>query len=194
MSCRGRAQSATGITEAQQAGLVRGRAKGTNNRIGYKHREESKRITSRKNKAFWAANPDKALARAAGNRGAGAYNWKGGVSRLNTSIRQMNEYINWSKAVRARDGRCLKCGSTELLEAHHTREFAHVLRDCGVKNREDARRHAVILFDLNIGKTLCRPCHSAEHGKTPSANRRTDLQSDAAALAGVACEESQSGA
>lgn len=192
MTCRGKAQSLAGVTEAQQAGLARGRVKGTNHRVGYKHRESSKQKTSRANREFWKANPDKALARA--KRGADAYQWKGGVSRLNTSIRQMHEYVKWSKAVRARDSQCIKCGSTEQLEAHHTREFAHVLRDCKVKNRDDARRHALIIFDVNIGQTLCRPCHYAEHGRKPRTNRRANVQENAAAFASLVCEGCEPGA
>lgn len=185
MSCRGKAQSVAGVTEAQRAGLALGSRKGFNGRTGYKHREESKRKVSAANRAYWSANPDKAKARGLKTRGPLAYNWKGGITRLNTDIRSMREYVNWSKGVRNRDGRCLRCGSTEKLEAHHTREFAHVLRDCGVKNRDDARRNAVILFDLNIGETLCRSCHYAEHGRKPRANRRDHVSTDAGALASV---------
>ena len=171
MSCRGKAQSVAGVTEAQRAGLAigRGKGKGANRRAGYKHREESKQITSKKNRAFWAANPDKAKERGAKNRAENAYNWKGGVSRLNTSIRLMHEYRVWARTVRERDGCCVKCGSTKRLEAHHTRPLAKMLEHCGVRNREDARRHAVIIFDPNIGQTLCVPCHDKEHGRKPRA-------------------------
>jgi hypothetical protein len=39
-----------------------------------------------------------------------------------------------------------------------------------VKNRDDARHAAVIIFDVNIGETLCRSCHYSEHGRKPRAN------------------------
>lgn len=167
MSCRGKAQSFVGVTDAQSVGLNagRGKGKGANRRTGYKHREESKRKTSAANRKFWAANPDKAVARGAKNRAEKAYNWKGGIAKLAVSIRAMHEMRKWQESVKARDGRCVRCGSTSNLEAHHVRSFADLLRDCAIKSRDDARRHAVILFDLSIGETLCIPCHYAEHGR-----------------------------
>ena len=183
MSCRGKAQSVIGVTEAQKAGLALGSRKGFNGRIDYRHRDESKLKTSRKNKAFWAANPDKAKERGAKNRDEHHYKWKGGVARLNTSIRQMHEYRVWARTVCERDGCCVRCGSDERLEAHHTRSFAKMLEDCGVKNRADARRNAVTIFDPNIGKTLCVPCHDAEHGGKPRADRRTNIRKDATEVA-----------
>ncbi len=165
MACRAKAQSVVGVTPAQERGLKLGRPKGTNHRTGYKHREESKRQVSAANKAFWAAHPAEALARGLKNRGEGAYNWKGGVSRLNTSIRQMNENRKWIDAVRARDGACARCGVTDDLESHHVVELADLVGQLGIKNRDDARRHAAQLWDLDNGLTLCRPCHWAHHGR-----------------------------
>lgn len=167
MGCRGKAQSVVGVTEAQRAGLNagRGKGKGANRRTGYQHREESKQKVSDANRAYWAANPDKAKERGAKNRDENAYNWKGGITKLSVSIRAMQEMRKWQESVKARDGRCVRCGSTSNLEAHHVRSFADLLRDLAIKSRDDARRHAVILFDLSIGETLCILCHYAEHGR-----------------------------
>lgn len=165
MSCRGKAQSVVGVTDAQKAGLALGTRKGFNGRTGYKHREESKRKVSAANRKFWAANPDKAKERGAKNRAEKAYNWKGGIAKLAVSIRAMHEMRKWQESIKTRDGHCVRCGSTSNLEAHHIRSFADLLRDCAIKSRDDARRHAVILFDLSIGETLCIPCHYAEHGR-----------------------------
>lgn len=170
-SCRGKAQSVAGVTEAQRAGLALGSKKGTNYRRGYHHREESKQKVSAANRAYWAAHPKEAKARGAKNRGENAYNWKGGVTYLNKSIRQMPEYRKWSKGVRERDKCCVRCTSTEYLEAHHTRNFASLLVACGIKNRDDARANGHILFDINMGEALCRSCHYAEHGRKPRAKR-----------------------
>lgn len=161
MGCRANAQSVVGVTDAQRAGLSHGRIKGTNHRSGYTHREESKRKTAEANSRFWAKNPEAAIARA--RRGDAAYNWKGGVSRLNASIRQMHENRKWMDAVKARDGRCLRCQSTTDLEAHHKVELATLVERLGVKNRDDARKHAADLFDLSNGETLCRRCHYSLH-------------------------------
>ena len=159
------AQRAAGVTDAQHAALKLGRPKGTNRRTGYKHREESRRKASKSHKSFNAANPDFAKARGAKTRGELNVKWKGGSSRLNTSIRQMTENRRWMDAVKARDGCCVRCGSHERLESHHKRSLAEITESLGIKNRDDARKHAAVLFDLSNGETLCEVCHYAEHGR-----------------------------
>ena len=170
MDHRAQAQTLSGITESQQAGLSLGRAKGTNHRTGYKHREESKRKVSAANAAYWAARPAAAIERGAKHRGELAYNWKGGVSRLNTSIRQMNENRKWMDAVKARDGQCTRCGGQKDLEAHHRTGLAALIERLGITSRDDARQHAAELWSLDNGVTLCQPCHYDEHGRTRHAD------------------------
>lgn len=165
MAHRAQAQSVVGVTDAQAKGLSAGRVKGTNHRAGYRHRDESKAKASASHKLFCAANPEMVEARAAKRRGPLAYNWKGGASRLNVAIRQMRDSRKWMDAVKARDGVCLRCGSTEDLEAHHKVELAELLARLNVCNSDDARRHKAILFDLDNGETLCRRCHYAHHGR-----------------------------
>ena len=165
MEHRAQAQKMSGITEAQQAGLSRGRVKGTNHRAGYTHRAESKAKASVSNKAFCAENPDFIAARGEKTRGAAHYRWKGGISKLNTSIRQMTENRRWMDAVKVRDGCCTRCGSTDTLESHHLIELAALIERLGIKSREDARNHATVLWDLDNGVTLCQPCHYKEHGR-----------------------------
>lgn len=162
MAHRAQAQSVVGVTVAQRAGLNLGVKKGTNHRTGYKHREESKAKVSASNRAFYAANPEVALARA--RRGKDSPNWRGGTSRLNTSIRLMTEYRRWMEAVKTRDGRCLRCGSTENLEAHHKVELADLVERFSVRSRDDARA-CLALWDVENGETLCQLCHYAEHGR-----------------------------
>jgi hypothetical protein len=165
MGCRSEAQKVAGITEAQNDGLKLGRPKGTNHRTGYKHREESKQKVAATNKAFWAARPLEAVERGAKTRAEKHYLWKGGIAKLNKSIRQMRENRKWMDAVKERDGCCVRCGSTQNLESHHLRSLSELIETLGVKNRDDARRHATILFDTNNGETLCEACHYAEHGR-----------------------------
>lgn len=165
MACRARAQSVVGVTPAQSAALALPRKKGFNYRTGYVHREESKRKTAEANRAFWAAHPELATARGTKTRGDKAYNWNGGSSRLNTSIRQMTESRRWIDAVKARDGCCVRCGATDRLESHHRVELAELLGRLGIQNRDDARRHASVLWDLSNGETLCIPCHDDHHGR-----------------------------
>lgn len=173
MAHRALAQSISGVTEAQERGLSLGREKGTNHRTGYRHREESKRKVAASNRAFYAANPDKAKSRGAKVRAENHYLWKGGITKLNKSIRQMHENRVWMGAVKERDGCCLRCGAAEQLETHHIKELATLIEECGVRSREDARRHAAVLWNLANGETLCEPCHYQEHGRQkPPISRR----------------------
>lgn len=166
MSHRAQAQSVIGVTEAQQRGLALGRPKGTNNRTGYKHREESKQKVAATNRAFWRANPAKLEARGAKTRGSLNVGWKGGLAQLNKSIRQMPENRKWMDAVKARDGACQRCGSVEALESHHRIELAELVERHAIRSRDDARAHAAELWALDNGETLCQSCHFVEHGRT----------------------------
>lgn len=174
MQHRAEAQKRSGITPAQQAGLSQGRRKGTNNRTGYRHRAESRRKTSESHKAWCATNPEKVADRSKKTRGEAHYNWAGGSSKLAQSIRRMTEHRRWAEAVRARDGACVRCGSTEALESHHKRLFSDLLREHGIASRDDARKCAA-LWDISNGETLCQEHHYKTHGRT-YANKRNDIQ------------------
>lgn len=54
----------------------------------------------------------------------------------------------WRKAIKARDGACIDCGSTERLEAHHLVAVA---------------KFPEVATELWNGITLCRKCHIKEH-------------------------------
>ena len=185
MAHRTEAQRKQGLTDAQKRGLSCGRKKGTNNRTGYKHKEASKRKTSQANKRFWKEHPEQLRARGEKTRGPNHYRWKGGSSRLNTTIRRMREHRKWADAVRERDGCCLDCGAVENLESHHITELAVLVSLYGVKNRTDARA-CDALWDIDNGETLCQRCHCRRHGrkytqtgKGRRANKRKDLSADA---------------
>lgn len=162
---REEAKRRAGVTDKQAAALTLGRVKGTNHRGGYRHREDSKRKASDSHKAWCAANPDRVLARASKLRGENHYRWAGGVSQLNLSIRQMTENRRWMDAVKGRDGCCVRCGTTRNLESHHKTPFAEILETYSIKSRDDARRQAAVLWDLENGETLCMSCHDDEHGR-----------------------------
>lgn len=179
MEHRGLAQSLSGVTEKQKAALSLGRVKGTNHRSGYRHSEDSKRKASAANKRFWSENKELLEARGAKIRGAHHYKWNGGISRLNMSVRRMTENRKWMDAIKSRDGMCLECLSTERLEAHHIRPLSELIEKLGIKNREDARRFASELWDLENGITLCRRCHYKKHGRTLNENRRNEVRSAA---------------
>lgn len=78
------------------------------------------------------------------------WNWKGGVSNRNHSIRESSVYKKWRKAVFERDGyRCQCCGKRGgKLNAHHIKPFSLF---------PESR------FDINNGITLCKKCHIELH-------------------------------
>jgi len=164
MEHRAEAQRLAGITEAQMAGLLLGRVAGTNHRTGYHHRDDSKRKTSESHKAWCATNPEKVRARAEKTRGANHYRWHGGSSRLNASVRTLNENRKWMDAVKARDGKCLVCGSQENVEAHHLIPLAVLMEEYEIVSRDQAR-DCQALWDLSNGQTLCARHHYAVHGR-----------------------------
>lgn len=171
MACRAQAQSVAGVTDAQQAALKLGRPKGTNHRTGCTHKPESKQKIGEAGRRFWANHPEAAMARGAKIRGELHASWRGGASRLNTSIRQMTENRRWMEAIRERDGACRKCSATGTLESHHSPPLAALIERLGIRCRDDARQHADVLWDLAGGMALCQPCHYAEHGRTFRADR-----------------------
>lgn len=152
------------VTPAQATALAKGRVKGTNNRTGYKHSQESKRKTSESHKKWCATNPDKVKARGAKSRGESHYNWKGGCARLNASIRRLTENRKWMDAVKDRDGKCMVCGSVERLESHHIVPLAVLVGVHGITSREQARE-CKALWELSNGMTVCTRCHYKIHGR-----------------------------
>jgi hypothetical protein len=75
----------------------------------------------------------------------------GGNGNIDVNIKNKRKFpgnAKWSKAVKARDGACIDCGSTEQLEAHHLVAKA---------------KFPEVATELWNGITLCRKCHIAEH-------------------------------
>ena len=81
-------------------------------------------------------------------KGSGNQNWKDGATKKSKLVRATWQYREWSEAVKSRDGKCLRCGSTEKLHAHHIERFI---------------KHPEKRFDLSNGMTLCKTCHHKEH-------------------------------
>jgi hypothetical protein len=165
MAHRAKAQSVVGVTEAQRRGLALGATPGNNYRKGRKDTEATRQKRAETLRQFYVEHPEKAIARGAKTRGPLNVRWNGGSAKFNTSVRLMREHRKWMDAVKARDGKCLRCGSTENLEAHHIVELAELLKRHGVTTREQARETPE-LWDLDNGETLCRRCHYAHHGRT----------------------------
>ena len=65
----------------------------------------------------------------------------------------------WADDVKARDGKCMECGTLHDLHAHHIKPKA---------------AHPELTLDLSNGKTLCYRCHKAEHERNRPPRIRTD--------------------
>lgn len=91
-----------------------------------------------------------------GKRGIGGpahYNWKGGLTkRADSRLRQLQAWKDWRKSVFTRDNfTCRWCGARGCyIEPHHVKP---------------KRKYPALVFKLNNGITLCRPCHNKTLGK-----------------------------
>ena len=81
--------------------------------------------------------------------------WKGGVSKLHKTARQLDmqtlEYKLWRTSVFERDNyKCVKCnarcgnGKKIILEADHIKPYAYFPE---------------LRYSIDNGRTLCQPCH-----------------------------------
>jgi hypothetical protein len=71
-------------------------------------------------------------------------------SRIKERKRSFAAQRAWRKGIVSRDPRCLKCGSTDRLHAHHLEGYA---------DKPEKREHA------DNGATLCASCHIDFHVK-----------------------------
>ena len=88
-------------------------------------------------------------------------NWKDGITLLSHRIRTCYEYRQWRSDVFTRDKFiCQDCGYTKgrILEADHTKTMAQILKDNAIETFDQAIQCSE-LWDINNGRTLCRPCH-----------------------------------
>lgn len=61
------------------------------------------------------------------------------------------QHAKWATCVKYRDGdRCVRCGSTDRLHAHHVKDWAG---------------HPELRFDVDNGITVCYSCHRAIHAE-----------------------------
>ena len=98
-------------------------------------------------------------------RGSGAWNWKGGVTPENQTIRQSLDFRLWREAVFKRDNYiCVWCKiKGKRLHPDHIKMFAD---------------YPSLRFEVLNGQTLCEPCHAWKtkwdmriyRGKVPELN------------------------
>lgn len=103
-------------------------------------------------------------------RGSNNKNWKGGITPLIRSIRNLTEMKDWIMNCMKRDNfTCQECGRKRcigdrvILDVHHIKSFKDIMNDNNLNNLDDARS-CKELWDLDNGKTLCRECHNKTKG------------------------------
>ena len=89
------------------------------------------------------------------------WNWKGGIAKIDKSIRRMGEYLQWRSDVFARDNwTCQTCRITGVyVTAHHKKGFSKIIKENNIRSRENAR-DCKELWEIENGVTLCEECHS----------------------------------
>lgn len=76
--------------------------------------------------------------------------WKGGITKATQVGRGNKKYKEWKRAVLARDGKCVWCGSVEKLEADHIKRWS---------------THVELRLEITNGRTLCMKCHNKTRNK-----------------------------
>lgn len=94
--------------------------------------------------------------------------WKANKQRpFANAVRQLFKYRQWRSDIFTRDDfTCVFCGVRGVyLEAdHYPKMFASILREYQLETLEDAL-DCEELWDINNGRTLCRPCHDTTKRK-----------------------------
>lgn len=157
--------------------------------LGKKHSEETRKKISESNKGK-IMSPEavektrlKLLGRKlteeqrAMRRGERSSSWKGGISRINSRIRQSAEYITWRSKVYYRDNyTCVLChrnrknDKTTKLNADHIIAFSILLKENNIKKTTDAI-HCNNLWNIDNGRTLCYECHKKTDNYGSKANK-----------------------
>lgn len=98
--------------------------------------------------------------------------WKENKSRpFHNAIRQLFKYRQWRSDIFTRDNfTCVLCGTTGYVEAdHYPKRFVSILKQENITTIQDA----IVcepLWDINNGRTLCKPCHDPTRGRRKLTN------------------------
>jgi len=88
-------------------------------------------------------------------------NWKGGITLLQSKIRNSDEYKDWRSKVFKRDNySCQQCGkkSEGDIEVHHQISFSELLLCNNIKSFQEALNCREI-WNISNGITFCESCH-----------------------------------
>lgn len=123
-----------------------------NKNLGKKYSDFTKKKISNKKKGistYWSVS------------GKNHWNWKGGIAKIDKSIRQMPEYLKWRSDVFVRDEwTCKTCQKNKCyITAHHKKSLHKIIIENGIKTVEQARGCKEI-WDTDNGVALCEECHS----------------------------------
>lgn len=91
--------------------------------------------------------------------------WKGGINKLTPKIRHSMQYKKWRKEVFERDKYiCVVCGFNKghILEADHIKSFSEIIKENNIKSFQSAI-DCEELWNIDNGRTLCKPCHKKTH-------------------------------
>lgn len=109
--------------------------------------------------------------------GSDAPGWKGGLTELISSIRNLDKYRVWRQEVFAKDSfTCQSCGDSKggNLQADHISPLSYLVKVHNIKNSEDANNRKE-LWDINNGRVLCIACHKQTDTYGSKASRYTDF-------------------
>ncbi len=141
--------------------------------------KESRKVVSEKlcgegNPMFGLSHTTETRAKMSNSRkgkfGENATAWKGGSRSLNAQVKSaVYKRHNWHQKIYERDQwKCVECGSTKQLDAHHTIPFSVLLKRLletttliGDELIDWLADHP-ILVEAD-GQTLCRCCHRLAH-------------------------------
>ena len=97
-------------------------------------------------------------------KGENHWNWKGGISSIESRIKSSSEYKEWRLNILKRDYyKCIWCSSKKKLEVDHIFKFSvivHLLRiKFGIDNLYEKVINNALFRSTKNGRTLCRECH-----------------------------------
>jgi hypothetical protein len=126
--------------QTNSGSFVKGHTRGM---TGKKHSQETKNIMSKKS-----------IGRKPSNK-------MGGETSLNKRIYYSSKYIQWRSNIFQRDKwTCQTCNiKGVLLEAHHKKRYALILKENKIRSYEDAM-NCKELWNIDNGVTLCKDCHN----------------------------------